>query len=71
MTREAPIALYLDADACPVKEEAYKVALRHGVAVYVVANAPIAVPRDGAEAALPAIAAALTAACDQADALAA
>ena len=43
--RDLPIALYVDADACPVKEEAYKVALRHGVAVYVVANAPIAVPR--------------------------
>lgn len=39
-----------------------------GVAVMA---APIAVPRDGAEAALPAIAAALTAACAQADALAA
>lgn len=39
-----------------------------GVAVMA---APIAVPRDGAEAALPAIAAALTAACDLADARAA
>jgi lysophospholipid acyltransferase (LPLAT)-like uncharacterized protein len=33
----------------------------------VVVGAPIAVPRDGAEAALPAIAAALSAACDEAD----
>jgi len=38
-----------------------------GVAVV---GAPVAVPRDGAEAALPGIAAALTAACDRADALA-
>lgn len=43
--REAPIALYLDADACPVKEEAYKVAFRHHVLVLVVANAPLQVPR--------------------------
>lgn len=44
--RSAPIALYLDADACPVKDEAYKVAFRHGVRVLVVANMPLAVPRD-------------------------
>ena len=25
--------LYIDADACPVKEEVYRVALRHGVSV--------------------------------------
>lgn len=43
--REEPIALYLDADACPVKEEAYKVALRHGVRTFVVANTPLQVPR--------------------------
>lgn len=46
--RTAPIVLYIDADACPVKEEAYKVARRHDVCVEVVANAPIAVPRDEA-----------------------
>ncbi|QRG08577.1 YaiI/YqxD family protein [Xanthobacter dioxanivorans] len=44
--RPEPIALYLDADACPVKEEAYKVAFRHQVRVFVVANTPLAVPRD-------------------------
>lgn len=44
--REDPIRLFIDADACPVKEEAYKVALRHLVEVSVVANAPIQVPRD-------------------------
>jgi uncharacterized protein YaiI (UPF0178 family) len=46
-----PIHLYIDADACPVKAEAYRVAERfiaRGTAlrVVVVANAPIAVPRD-------------------------
>lgn len=46
MTRAAPITLYIDADACPVKPEAYKVAWRHGIHVHVVANAGIAVPQD-------------------------
>lgn len=40
------IILYIDADACPVKDEAYRVAGRYGIPVKVVANAPIAVPRD-------------------------
>ncbi len=45
------IAILIDADACPVKNEIYRVAERHagkGVAlkVFVVSNAPIAVPRD-------------------------
>ncbi|MFA5539192.1 MAG: DUF188 domain-containing protein, partial [Gemmobacter sp.] len=31
-------ALYVDADACPVKAEAERVAARHGVAVYMVSN---------------------------------
>lgn len=35
----------VDADACPVKEEIYRVALRHGVAVQVVSNAGIRVPQ--------------------------
>lgn len=38
--------IYLDADACPVKDESYKVARRHGVKVYVVTNNPIRVPDD-------------------------
>ncbi len=42
----APITLYIDADACPVKDEAYKVAARYGLKVFVVANAFINVPRD-------------------------
>jgi uncharacterized protein YaiI (UPF0178 family) len=40
------MAIYVDADACPVKEEAYRVARRHQVAVYVVANAPLRVPTE-------------------------
>jgi hypothetical protein len=44
------ISIYIDADACPVKQEVYRVAERHalkGVAlkVFVVSNSPIAVPR--------------------------
>ncbi|MEM0943828.1 MAG: YaiI/YqxD family protein [Pseudomonadota bacterium] len=34
-------ALYIDADACPVKAEALRVAERHGVRVYVVSNGGI------------------------------
>jgi uncharacterized protein YaiI (UPF0178 family) len=37
--------LYIDADACPVKPEAVKVAARHGLAVTFVANAWLQVPR--------------------------
>lgn len=40
----APIEIYVDADACPVKAEVYRVAERYGVAVHVVANAVLAVP---------------------------
>jgi len=36
--------ILLDADACPVKEQVYKVAARHGVPLVVVANAPLRVP---------------------------
>jgi uncharacterized protein YaiI (UPF0178 family) len=41
-----PIRIYVDADACPVKEEVYRVAARHGVPVSVVANGFIRVPQD-------------------------
>lgn len=40
------IAIYVDADACPVKPEIYKVAGRHRLRVFVVANSFMAVPRD-------------------------
>jgi uncharacterized protein YaiI (UPF0178 family) len=42
----APIAILVDADACPVKAEVYKVAQRHGVKTFVVANSFINVPRE-------------------------
>ena len=34
----------VDADACPVKEEIYRVALRHKVVVKVVSNSPFRIP---------------------------
>jgi len=45
------ISLYIDADACPVKQEIYRVAERHAlkgtaIKVFVVSNSPIAIPRD-------------------------
>ena len=36
--------IWLDADACPVKDQVYRVADRYGVPVTVVANAPLRVP---------------------------
>ncbi|WP_375455567.1 YaiI/YqxD family protein [uncultured Methylobacterium sp.] len=42
----APAAIYLDADACPVKDETYRVAARYGLHVYVVANSFLNVPRE-------------------------
>ena len=41
-----PILLFIDADACPVKQEIYRVAERHGLKVFVVSNTPIAIPHD-------------------------
>ena len=38
------IQILIDADACPVKDEVYKVALRHDVPVMVVSNSPIRIP---------------------------
>ncbi|MCJ2179742.1 YaiI/YqxD family protein [Novosphingobium album (ex Hu et al. 2023)] len=40
------IQILIDADACPVKDETYKVAARYKVPVVVVSNSPIRVPRD-------------------------
>jgi len=40
------IRIFVDADACPVKAEVYRVAERHALRVFVVANSPIQVPRD-------------------------
>lgn len=39
-----PPLILVDADACPVKEEIYKVAYRHEAAVRVVSNSPMRVP---------------------------
>lgn len=38
------VRILVDADACPVKEEIYKVAFRHAVPVTVVSNSAIRVP---------------------------
>jgi uncharacterized protein len=40
------LIIYVDADACPVKEEVYRVACRYGLRVAVVANTPLRVPAD-------------------------
>lgn len=40
------ITIFVDADACPVKDEIYRVAGRYGLKVFVVANAFINVPRE-------------------------
>jgi uncharacterized protein YaiI (UPF0178 family) len=40
------ITLYIDADACPVKDECYRVAQRYGARVFVVANAFTMTPTD-------------------------
>ncbi len=39
------ITIYVDADACPVKAEIYRVAERYAIKVYVVSNGAIAIPR--------------------------
>ena len=51
MPAAKPIILYVDADACPVKQEVYRVAERFlargtRLKVVVVSNSPIAVPRE-------------------------
>jgi uncharacterized protein YaiI (UPF0178 family) len=47
MTEPAPpIRIYVDADACPVKDEVYRVAARHRLPVVVVAVGFIRVPQD-------------------------
>ena len=39
-----PLTILVDADACPVKEEVYRVASRHKAHVRVVSNSPFRVP---------------------------
>jgi uncharacterized protein YaiI (UPF0178 family) len=38
--------IFIDADACPVKDEAYRVAGRYGLRVFVVSNAFVNTPRE-------------------------
>ena len=40
------VRIFIDADACPVKEEVYRVARRYGLQVYVVSNGGVRVPPD-------------------------
>ena len=44
--QQAGIRIFVDADACPVKPEVYRVAERYALKVFVVANSFMAVPRD-------------------------
>lgn len=44
-TTPAAIRIFIDADACPVKNEIYRVAERYGLKVFVVANSFMNVPR--------------------------
>jgi len=37
--------IFIDADACPVKDEVYKVAARYGLKTFVVSNSFIQIPR--------------------------
>jgi uncharacterized protein YaiI (UPF0178 family) len=39
-----PIEIFIDADACPVKDEIYRVGARYDLKIFVVANAAIRVP---------------------------
>lgn len=46
MTDVPTILVFIDADACPVKDEVYKVAGRHGIKTVVVSNSYMQIPRD-------------------------
>ena len=46
MEPENTIVIHVDADACPVKAEIYRVAERHRIKVFVVANSYLNVPRE-------------------------
>jgi len=45
---EAVGVIYIDADACPVKEEVYRVAARYAIPVILVANSRMRVPEGNA-----------------------
>jgi len=38
--------IFVDADACPVKDEIYRVARRYAINVFIVANSPMRVPAE-------------------------
>ena len=40
------IKIYVDADACPVKNEVFRVAQRYGLKVYVVSNSRLRIPEE-------------------------
>ena len=40
-----PVTIFIDADACPVKDETYKVAQRYGLKTWVVSNAFMQIPQ--------------------------
>lgn len=42
-----PVHILVDADACPVKAEIFRVASRYDLPVTLVANAPMRLPREG------------------------
>lgn len=44
-TTPTPSLIYLDADACPVKDQIYKVAARYAIPLKVVANVPMRIPQ--------------------------
>ena len=46
MSTHADIRIFVDGDACPVKDEVFRVADRYALQVFVVANAFMRVPRD-------------------------
>ena len=44
-SESAPSRIFVDADACPVKDEIFRVAQRCGLKVLVVSNSPLRLPR--------------------------
>jgi uncharacterized protein YaiI (UPF0178 family) len=45
-TEAAATRIFVDADACPVKDEIFRVATRFGLKVLLVSNSPLRVPRN-------------------------
>ena len=46
MTLNKQSEIFVDADACPVKDEVYRVARRYGLKVFVISNGGVRVPAD-------------------------